>query len=354
MDPFQTRRDALAQALEVHQLEALLVTSPANVRYLTGFTGSNGILLAQRSGATFFTDPRYDIQAAQEVSCAVKVVRGPLYVAAAAYAGSKRLRAIGVERSHIRYDQYETLAEKLKIQPFTGLVEDLRAVKSPEEIASIRRSVLTNSKALEQAIRTIKPGMRERDLAAEIEYRMRRLGAEKPAFETIVATGERGALPHASPGDTRIQNGQLVLIDMGAMQEGYASDMTRMLHMGPPPKKTRDRYRAVLDAQLAALAAVRAGVAGERVDRAARQSLKKVGLDAAFVHSTGHGLGLEIHEDPRLGKKSKTKLAAGMAITIEPGIYLEGWGGIRIEDTVVVTETGCDILTPTSKELREV
>ncbi len=160
--------------------------------------------------------------------------------------------------------------------------------------------------------------------------------------------------PTRSPGDTRIQNGQLVLIDMGAMQEGYASDMTRMLHMGPPPKKTRDRYRAVLDAQLAALAAVRAGVAGERVDRAARQSLKKVGLDAAFVHSTGHGLGLEIHEDPRLGKKSKTKLAAGMAITIEPGIYLEGWGGIRIEDTVVVTETGCDILTPTSKELREV
>ena len=354
MDPFQARRDVLADSLAANKLEALLVGAPANVRYLTGFTGSNGILLALRTGAFFFTDPRYEIQAAGEVSCAVRVVRGPLYPAAAALASRKRIRRVAVERTGIRYDQYEALAQKVKIQPFTGLVEALRAVKSSTEIESIRRSVLTNSKALEQAVRAMKPGMRESDLAAEIDYRMRRLGAEKPAFETIVATGGHGALPHARPGGARLENGHLVLIDMGAMQDGYASDMTRMFHLGPAPRKTRDTYRAVLEAQLAAIAAVKPGVLSERVDRAARQSLKAAGLEKAFVDSTGHGLGLEIHEDPRLGKKSKTPLAPGMAITIEPGVYLEGWGGIRIEDTVVVTATGCEILTPTSKELREV
>jgi Xaa-Pro aminopeptidase len=182
---------------------------------------------------------------------------------------------------------------------------------------------------------------------------MRRFGAERTAFDTIVAFGARSALPHARPSDARLENGQLVLVDMGAMRDGYASDMTRMAHLGTVPRKVRETYRVLLEAQQAAIAVVKPSVTGARVDRAARQVLKAAGLDKAFIHSTGHGLGLEIHEDPRIGKASKVKLQKGMAITIEPGVYLEGWGGIRIEDTVVVTAGGCEVLTPTSRELRE-
>jgi Xaa-Pro aminopeptidase len=211
--------------------------------------------------------------------------------------------------------------------------------------------VETNSRAFEQTIARFKPGMLEQDLAAELEYRMRRLGAEKPSFETIVAGGAHSALPHAQPGKARLDGG-LVVIDMGAMQEGYASDMTRMLHIGSPGTKAKRMYRAVLEAQLAAIDAVRPGVRTTAIDAAARNVLKSYGMDRAFTHSTGHGLGLEIHEPPRLGKKDKLRLKAGMAITIEPGVYVEGFGGIRIEDTVVVTERGCEILTPTSKDLR--
>ena len=193
--------------------------------------------------------------------------------------------------------------------------------------------------------------MREQDLAAELEYRMRRLGAEKPSFDTIVAGGEHSALPHAQPGKARLDGG-LVVVDMGAMLDGYASDMTRMLHVGSPGAKVKRMYRAVWEAQLAAIDAVRPGARTAAIDAAARRVLKGYGLDKAFTHSTGHGLGLEIHEPPRLGRKDKLRLQPGMAITIEPGVYLEGFGGIRIEDTVVVTDRGCEILTPTSKELR--
>jgi Xaa-Pro aminopeptidase len=181
---------------------------------------------------------------------------------------------------------------------------------------------------------------------------MRRLGAEKPSFDTIVAGGPRSAFPHAQPTAARLAGGQLVVVDMGALQDGYCSDMTRMLFLGTPGAKVKRTYRAVLEAQLAAIEAVRAGALSKNVDRAARQVLKKQGLDQAFVHSTGHGLGLEIHEPPRVGKRDKTRLETGMAITIEPGVYLEGFGGVRIEDTIVVTQTGCEILTPTPKELR--
>ena len=196
--------------------------------------------------------------------------------------------------------------------------------------------------------------MRERDLAAEIDHQMRRLGADKPSFETIVAAGERSALPHAHPTGAALGAGQPVLIDMGAFQDGYASDMTRVLFLGEPGSRLKRMYRAVLEAQMAALDEVRPGVTATQVDRRARTVLKAHKLDRAFVHSTGHGLGLEIHEAPRIGRKDKTRLAAGMAITIEPGVYLEGLGGIRIEDTVVVTATGCEVLTPTSKHLRVV
>jgi Xaa-Pro aminopeptidase len=233
-------------------------------------------------------------------------------------------------------------------------VERLRAVKSPEEIAAIRAAVELNSKAYEQAIRRIRGEWTEKDLAAEIDHRMRKLGAEGPAFETIVAAGANAALPHARPGSRKLSGDQLLLVDMGASLDGYASDMTRVVHLGPPGDRARRLYDAVLEAQLASIAAVKPGATGEEVDAAGRSLLKRRKLDHLFQHSTGHGLGLEIHEEPRLGRLSKTELEAGMVVTIEPGVYMEGFGGVRIEDTVLVTETGAEVLTPTKKDLQSI
>jgi Xaa-Pro aminopeptidase len=223
-------------------------------------------------------------------------------------------------------------------------------IKSAEELARIRRSVLTNSKAFAETTSRIRPGHTEIEVAAELEFQMRRFGGEKAAFESIVATGERSALPHARPTGRAIAKGALLLIDMGTCQDGYMSDMTRVLSLGRPSPRLRKMYKAVAEAQLAAIDAVRPGVTAGDVDRKARRVLESHGLGKTFVHSTGHGLGLEIHEPPRIGRKDPTRLEAGMAITIEPGAYIEGFGGIRIEDTVVVTPSGCEILTPTSKE----
>ncbi len=352
---FEQRRRAIEERLPERRLDALLVSLSPNLRYLSGFTGSNGALLVECGGATLFTDSRYQIQAAQESSCRVRIAKGPVLMDVLAAITRRGLRRIGYEPARMTCEFFESLQSRLPMKaslvPAGGWIEELRMVKSPEELALIRRSVETNSRAFEQTVARLKPGMRERDLATELEYRMRRLGAEKPSFDTIVAGGERSALPHAQPGGARLEAG-LVVIDMGAMQDGYASDMTRMLHVGAPSAKVKRMYRAVLEAQLAAIDAVRPGARTAAIDGAARRVLKGYGLDRAFTHSTGHGLGLEIHEPPRLGRKDKLRLQERMAITIEPGAYLEGFGGVRIEDTVVVNPGGCEILTPTSKELR--
>jgi Xaa-Pro aminopeptidase len=353
---FEQRRQTVSSGLAERKLDGLLVSWGPNLRYLSGFTGSNGLLLLTAAKSILFTDPRYTIQAGLESTCQVRIAKGPLADDMVAAIARMRLRRVGYEPAMMSCDAYRTLESKMPAKsafvPVKGWIEELRTVKSPPEIARIRLSVQTNSKAFEQGVAHVKPGMKEQDLAAELEYRMRRLGAEKPSFETIVAGGERSALPHAQPTAARFENGELIVVDMGALQEGYCSDMTRMLFLGTPGAKVKRTYKAVLEAQLAGIAAVRAGARTAAVDAAARKVLRGYGLDKAFIHSTGHGLGLEIHEPPRLGKRDKSRLKAGMAITIEPGVYLEGFGGIRIEDTVLVTETGCEILTPTNKELR--
>ena len=348
--------EAISCGLADRKLDALLVSGAPNVRYLTGFTGDNGNVLVTPEKTILFTDPRFQIQAAEETACQVKIAKGPLILDVLAAIKRLGLKRIGYEPARMTCDAFESLKSRLplrvSLEPTNGWIEELRMVKSPDEMLRIRRSVATNSEAFEQGVRRVKPGMKEAELAAELEYRMRWLGAEKPCFDTIVAGGARSALPHAQPTAARLENGQLVVVDMGALQDGYCSDMTRMLFLGTPGPKVKRTYRAVLEAQLAAIDAVRAGALTRNVDKAARQVLKAHGLDRAFVHSTGHGLGLEIHEPPRVGRKDKTRLKAGMAITIEPGVYLERFGGIRIEDTVLVTDTGCEILTPTPKDLR--
>ncbi len=353
---YRVRQHRLAAVLAARGSGALLVSAAPNVRYLSGFTGDNATLLVLPGKALLFTDPRYAIQAAQQVSCQVKICQGPLVEGVAAALRRLGAMRIGYEPARITAAALQALQSRLpmrgSLEPFPAVVEELRMIKSPAELELIRRSVELNSRAFELAIRRARLGMTERDLAAEIEYRMRRLGAEKPSFETIVAAGRRSALPHAQPSAARLRHGDLVVVDMGAFCDGYASDMTRMLFLGTPGARVKCVYRAVLEAQLAAIDRVRAGVAASSVDAAARRVLRAYGYDRAFVHSTGHGLGLEIHEPPRLGKRDKTILQPGMAVTIEPGVYLEDFGGIRIEDTVEVTAAGCKILTPTPKELR--
>ena len=353
---FEARRLGVAEGLASRKIDALLVSLSPNLRYLSGFTGSNGALLVMADGAMLFTDPRYTIQSKLESSCGIRIGKGALMRAVVAEIRRRGLRRIGYEPARMSCEAFEALKEKLPMRaslvPVKGWIEEIRMVKSPEELARIRRSVETNSRAFESTVARLKNGVTESDLAAELEYRMRRLGAEKPSFETIVAGGERSALPHAQPTNARLSG--LVVVDMGAFQEGYASDMTRMLFMGTPGTKVKQMYRAVLEAQLAAIDAVREGARTAAVDAAARKVLQGYGLAHAFTHSTGHGLGLEIHEPPRLGKRDKLRLKAGMAITIEPGAYVEGFGGIRIEDTVVVTKNGCEVLTPTPKKLRAI
>lgn len=351
---FAQRRARLVGKFREHKVDSLLVSALPNIRYLSGFTGSNAALLLTEERALLFTDPRYQTQAPQQSDCEVKIAKGAVLSEVVNWCKKLRVMRLGFERSRISFSDYDLLKKQksvAKLLPVPDVIETLRMVKSPEEIATIRRAVNLNSAALDQALRTFKPGSTETDLAAEIEYRMRRLGADGPSFETIVAAGPRTALPHAHPVSTSINGHQLLLIDMGATVAGYASDMTRTMGVGRLSRKARGMYRAVLESQLAAIDAVKAGVASSTVDRAARRVLKLHGLDKLFIHSTGHGLGLEIHERPRVGRKGTDRMEAGMAITIEPGAYLEGFGGVRIEDTVVVTEKGCEVLTPTKKDL---
>jgi Xaa-Pro aminopeptidase len=349
------RRSAIAARLSDRKLDGLLVTGLPNIRYLTGFTGSNAALLLTPAKSRLFTDPRYKIQASEETDCAATIARGALWPAVVKQAQKWNLRRIGFEAGRISFDVYQAIKKELPlgavIDPAPGWIEEARMIKSAEEVEAIRLAVATNSRAYAAVIGKVRPGMSESGIAAQLEYQMRRAGAEKPAFETIVAAGARSALPHARPTSHQIATNQLLLIDMGASQAGYTSDMTRVVAVGKPQAAWKEIYQAVLEAQLAAISVVREGVTAGAVDRAARQTLRSHGLDKAFVHSTGHGLGLEIHEQPRIGKRDETILRAGMVITVEPGAYIEGACGVRIEDTVLVTHTGCEILTPTSKEL---
>jgi Xaa-Pro aminopeptidase len=339
--------------LSALKVDALLVSALVNVRYLSGFTGSNALLLITGSRARLYTDPRYEIQAPRESRWPVRITRGPLHKSVLADLRRRKIRRLGVEGSRITFGLYSLLSTHARLETIGPVIEEMRMIKSPDEVEQIRRSVEVNSRAFERALKRFKPSMSESDVAAELEYQMRRLGAEKPAFDTIVAAGAKSALPHAQPGHEQAgAPGQLLLIDMGAQLEGYSSDMTRTLHIGKPSPKARRLYDAVLKAQLAAIEAVRENVAASAVDNAARSVLKAHRMDRLFVHSTGHGLGLEIHEPPRIGRKEKTRLKAGMVITIEPGAYIENFGGVRIEDTVLVKEKGCEVLTPTPKEFQ--
>jgi Xaa-Pro aminopeptidase len=349
------RRRKLAERMRELRLDACLVTHLANVRYLCGFTGSAGVLALAGGKAAFFTDGRYTTQARAEVTGARVVIgKGAASLAALVWLKGQRARRIGFEAEHVAVALARHLAGasgRARLVPTSFLVERLRMRKEKEEIEQIRAAVLLASGLFDHLLHGIRPGVKEADVAAELEHAARRDGAEGMAFESIVASGLRSALPHGRASAQPIQKNGFVILDFGVILAGYCSDMTRTVYVGRPDRRAKQLYRAVLDAQLAAIARVSPGRKVGEVDQAARSTLQKTGLGRYFTHSTGHGVGLEIHEPPRVAKGQSERLEPGMVITVEPGVYLPGEGGVRIEDVVVVTENGCEVLTPTSKEL---
>ncbi len=355
----QSRQKGFEQMLESERLDGFLVAHPANLRYLCGYTGSNGLLLFLDGRRTFFTDGRYTQQAREEVAGArVRIANGSLLAAAARMIGEKKARAIGFEADHTTVaaaSEMRRLARRnVSWKPASGLVMHRRMVKDADELRILRDAVKMGAEVYQQALPAVRPGVRESEIAGELEFAARRAGADGMAFETIVASGKRSALPHGRASSRPIARRGFVVIDSGVVLHGYCSDMTRTVFVGRIGREERYWYDAVLEAQLAGIAAVKPGATAGDVDHAARQVLRRFKLDRFFTHSTGHGVGLEIHEPPRLGKGQQERLQAGMVITIEPGVYIPEKGGIRIEDMVVVTPTGCAILTPVSKELMQI
>jgi Xaa-Pro aminopeptidase len=353
---YRRRQQLLQRELSRLRLDTLLVTHLPNVRYLCGFTGSAGVLVLTTERAAFFTDGRYTAQARREVSGArVVITKGAALPAALEWLRAARTRAIGFEAERLTVAARNAVAAQLsrhmRLRPTTGVVERARMVKEPAEVRLIRAAVRLASRLFPRAVKTIRPGVTESAVAVELEYAARRTGAEGMSFPTIVAAGARSALPHGVASPQVIPSKGFVLLDFGVILAGYCSDMSRTVFVGAPTARAREMYQAVREAQQAAVAAVRPQAAAGEVDAAARRVLVAAGYGRFFTHSTGHGVGLEIHEPPRLGKGQKELLEPGMVITIEPGVYVPGYGGVRVEDMVLVTPKGCEVLTPTPRDL---
>lgn len=329
--------------LEPLELEALYVTRPENVRYLSGFPHpEDAQVLLSLEGAFLLTDPRYP-EAGRESKIPVKVLKREEKEAL-----FKELKGrVGFEAEHLPYAALERLRELSPAEwvPTKGVVERLRLKKTPEEVQRIRKAQALAEEALAHALTLLRPGVEEREVALEIEFFLRRRGAEGVAFPPIVASGARGALPHAGASEKRLEPGELITLDLGAKVAGYHSDMTRTFALGKPSPEMRRVYQAVLAALEAALENLKPGRTGKEVDALARETLKRHGLDRHFVHSLGHGVGLAVHEGPSLSPYTEEVLEPGMVVTVEPGVYLPGVGGVRIEELVLLTEEGIELLS---------
>ncbi len=356
---FGQRRRALQRLLAAERVGSLVVTQRASWYYLTGFTGEAGALVVSGRGAALITDGRFVAQARTETS-GVRIVQqaGSLAASVGQFLKDAGGGKVGFDASQITVGQFRVLRKaaggRVRWIAATGHVERLRRRKEAQEIAQMRKAAILAGQVLEDALKMLKPGVRELEIAAEIEYQMRMRGASGPAFETIVAFGERSAYPHARATAKRLRKNELVVLDLGAILAHYCSDITRTVVVGRASARIRRWHRAVQEAQSAAIDAVRAGVPCGEVDAAARRVLAGYRLDRYFVHSTGHGLGLEVHEDPRVAKAQKQTLEPGNVITIEPGVYVPGVGGIRIEDDVAVHAERTEVLTRVPRDLIEI
>ncbi|HEX4862919.1 MAG TPA: aminopeptidase P family protein [Acidimicrobiales bacterium] len=340
--------------------EGLLVTSLTNVRYLTGFTGSAGMLFVLPEEAVLITDGRYDIQAKEQIEAAgveAKVlVAGAAKQKEAAQKIAARVRTLGLEAAHVSWARQRTFDQDwfpgIELVPTTGLVEELRRIKDPGEVARIAKACQIADLALDRVRPRLAEGPTEAEFGRLLDFEMRELGAAGPSFETIVATGPNAAKPHHRPGGEKITKGSPIVLDFGALVDGYCSDMTRTVWVGGvDDPELRRAVEVVMASQAAGVASVKPGTECSNVDLACREVIAEAGWADAFVHGTGHGVGLDIHEAPSVAASSTDTLEVGHVVTVEPGVYLPGLGGVRIEDTVVVTEGGCTPLTSTPKDL---
>lgn len=352
-----TRVSALRDRFSEKQIDALIVAKPQNVAYLSGFTGTAGILLITRDVAYLITDFRY-VEQAREQAPGYDVIRQDARGAAANLTellSGHGINRVGFEGDFVTFDVYQAYAKEFaegrELVPVSGLTESLRQVKDEQEIAAMRQAAAITDAAFDHILRFIEPGMTERQVSLELEFTMRKAGASGIAFDIIVASGVRSALPHGVASDKVIEPGDLVTMDFGAVYKGYCSDMTRTVVIGEPTDEQRKIYEIVLEAQMRGVAAAKPGMLGKELDAVCRDYIAAHGHADKFGHSTGHGVGRYIHEGPRLSVLGEERLQPGMVVTIEPGIYLPGWGGVRIEDMVLITADGCERLSRSPKEL---
>jgi Xaa-Pro aminopeptidase len=343
------RVGAVLDEIKRKRTDGLFVTDITNVRYLSGFTGSSAYLLITGHGSWFFTDPRYELQATDEVKgFKVKIYTRAAFNTIASVVKRAKIKTLAFEGKTLSYDSYEKLKKALpgtRLKSLSGIVEKRRAVKDDFEIGQIRRAIEVANAGFAAARKGLASLRTEKEVALKIEAAVKRKGADALSFETIVLSGERGALPHGKPSEEKIKMGALTVVDLGVTIDGYCSDETRTYCVGSPTMKQKRVYQVVKDAHDRAIEKVRSGVRASVVDGAARSYIRRAGYGKYFGHGTGHGVGLDIHEDPVISPMSKDIITEGMVFTIEPGIYMPGWGGVRIEDMVLVTSCGCEILT---------
>lgn len=358
----ERRLAALRTALEGAGLDAILVSSLANIRYLSGFSGSSALLVVTARDALLLTDFRYSIQASAEAAAVARVVIDPTSLWARLWSELPAMRdveSIAFESAHLTHVDFQRLVEppqggsRWQWRPSVNLVESLRERKDDTEIAHIREAVRIAEYALERTITRVKAGMTELAVCGILEGELRACGSRSHPFETIIAGGDRAALPHARSSDRPVGSGELLLMDFGAESGGYCSDITRTFVVGKASPDQREIHDVVREANATASGGVRAGMRGKDADALARGYIERRGWGEAFGHSLGHGIGLEVHEAPRLSKANDSPLPSGSVVTIEPGIYRPGWGGVRIEDDVLLTSDGPVILTKFPRELIE-
>ncbi len=359
MTRFASRRKKLRALIRKTGVDALLVTNFTNVTYLTGFTGDDSYLLVTARDEVLVSDQRYTIQLEEECPGLDLKIRGPgdgMLKTVVGVLRSAKVRRLGVEAASMSVELYGQLDKhlaKIELAGTSGLVEQLRIIKDSDEIQRIRLAAEQARRAFEVIRASLTPDQTELEISAEIENQLRRFGAKGCSFPPIVAVGPRAALPHANPSGRRIGESDFVLIDWGSNEGLYVSDLTRVVVTGKISSKLRRVYGVVLKAQVAAIRAIKPGVTAAQVDRVARRIIAKAGFGKRFGHGLGHGIGLEVHEAPRLGAGQATVLKPGMVVTVEPGVYFPGWGGVRIEDDVLITRDGHEVLTSVPKEFED-
>lgn len=350
----EERIKTLREKIIQQKLNGLLITDLANLRYLIGYTGDNGMLILTKDQTLFFTDFRYEEQSKREIKNAKIIIRPQDLFTVFPVEEIKGIKKLGFEENNLTYRRYfliKAQVPKLKLFPVADWVSEMRAVKAETELKLIRKAIAFNDKVFNKILEIIKPGLKEKEIAAEINYLISQYG--EPAFPTIVAAGRNGALPHYEPGQKKLKKGDPVVLDFGTRYQGYCSDMTRTVFIGKANAKSRAIYSIVLEAQARAITSIKQGKKASDIDAQARNYITEKGYGKYFGHSLGHGVGLMVHEGPVLAKTNRAALKANNVVTVEPGIYLPDWGGVRIEDMVRVTKTGCEILTKSSKALME-